>query len=68
MVLGCVYNSSQIKYPDNEEILLSLEEISSSLADVKNSSLVTIGYSVENNPIKLLKISGIKSYKILFIE
>lgn len=34
-----------------------MENISTSLAGVVNSSIVTVGMSVENNPIKLLRIS-----------
>ena len=66
LALGCLlltgviwWTASQTgKYPTNEEILQSLEEISSSLSESEvNCSLVTIGHSVELRPIKLLRIS-----------
>ena len=54
---GVISNISR-GYPDNEEILQSMEEISASLVGVVNSSVVTIGHSVEHNPIKMLRISS----------
>ena len=47
----------EIQYPGNEEISQILENISQSLAGVVNSSIATVGRSVENNPIQLLRIS-----------
>merc|ERR1711874_411134 len=45
------------QYPGNEEISQIMENISASLAGVANSSIETVGLSVENNPIRLLRIS-----------
>ena len=55
---GVLHSPDMGSYPDNEEILNSLQQISSSLSGVVNSSLLTIGHSVEGHPIKLLRISS----------
>jgi len=58
--VGVSYQSQPseiLQYPGHEEISQIMENISASLAGVVNSSIVTVGKSVENNPIKLLRIS-----------
>ena len=61
--VGIYYQTqpSEIQYPRNEEISRIMENISDSLAGVVNSSVVTVGMSVENNPIRLLRISPLVS-------
>ena len=57
--VGLFYHNQppNVEYPGNEEILQIMESITSSLSGAANSSIVTVGMSVENNPIKLLRIS-----------
>merc|ERR1712244_6629 len=49
--------ATETPYPRNEEISQIMENISANLAGVANSSIETVGLSVENNPIRLLRIS-----------
>jgi len=58
--IGVAYQTQATElqqYPGNEEISQIMENISASLAGVANSSIETVGLSVENNPIRLLRIS-----------
>ena len=57
--IGVAYHSQSTEkpYPGNDEISQIMENISASLAGVANSSIETVGLSVENNPIRLLRIS-----------
>ena len=59
--------SSQTKsygYPTFQEINEKMNFIKESLSEIRNVSIITLGYSVEHNPIKSIQISPINELKI----
>ena len=58
------FNTKNYEYPTFEEIIENMDNIKESLSNIKNVSIVTVGYSVEDNPIKSIQISTISELKV----
>lgn len=58
------FRTKNYGYPTFNQINEKMNSIKESLSDIRNVSIVTLGYSVEHNPIKSIQISPINELKI----